>query len=116
MRDINRDDFNSDEEFNQELEKIKFEIFEKFAAVDRALEKNLKKCLDKERFRNIKTLEQSRNTIICIKNPEKSLSKEYIHSDYIPIVTKDNGEYAEKYEILYKTIDHNDCKFWIKKK
>lgn len=65
MKDINRSDFDSDEEFELELEKIKDEIFENFAAVDRALQKDIRKCIDRERIRNIKTLEQSRNTVIC---------------------------------------------------
>jgi hypothetical protein len=65
MRDIKREDFDSDEEFEQELEKIKREIFEKFAAIDEALAKGFQKYLEKERLRNIKTLEQSRNTILC---------------------------------------------------
>ena len=58
---------------------------------------------------------------------DKTTSKNYIYSNYIPIIIKDNGEYAElhiphngeyaeRYEILYKTIDHNNCKFWINEK
>ncbi len=63
-----------------------------------------------------KISEQSKNAIIFIKSPDKQLSKNYIYSNYIPIVIKDNGEYTERYELLYKTIEHNNCKFWIKEK
>ncbi len=47
---------------------------------------------------------------------DKTTSKNHVYSNYIPIVIKDNGEYAERYKVLYKTIDHNNCKFWIKEK
>jgi hypothetical protein len=47
---------------------------------------------------------------------DKTTSKNYVYSNYIPIIIKDNGEYVERYELLYKTINHNNCKFWINEK
>ena len=67
-----------------------------------------------ERVLNI--LDDLEKRIVVLEDKLSEQNKNYIYSNYIPIVIKDNGEYAERYELLYKTIDHNNCKFWIKEK